>query len=395
MSGRRALQPFCAVGLKVALGLATGLVLASCKQEQPSADSAPAALPVKAMTVVQRKTPIFKEFVGEVRGSQEVTIRARVGGIVTGKHFEDGSQVQKGALLYTIDPREYRAQVAQAQAQLASAEAAASQAQLDVARYRPLVAENAISKQVYDNAVAAARQSNAQVAALRANVQAASLSLEFANVTAPLTGRIGDSDVFEGSLVTAGQTVLGKMSVDDPVWVYFSVSESGFLDYQRRNGVTDVTQSESLGTVQLTNSNGEVYPHAGHIDFADRALDPTSGTYRIRATFPNPEGRLKAGMFARVRLTGQTLEDAIVVPERAVTQQLGSYFVVVVGKDGKAVQRPVTPGPRQAGMWVISEGLQPGDKIVVEGLQKARPGTPLKVTDVTEADLKSNAPTGD
>lgn len=363
------------------------LMLVGC-----GADDAPPgarALPVKAMPVIQREAVTYKDYVGQVQGSREVEIRARVSGILTGKYFQDGALVTEGQRLFSIDPREYRAQVSAAQAQLAAAEAAATRARLDVSRYTPLVAENAISRQVFDNAVAAAQQTQAQVEALKAGLDAASLGLEYAEVTSPLTGRIGAADVFEGGLVTAGQTLLATVSSDNPVWVYFSVSERDLLDFQRRHGTGELPADSPARKVRLTLTDNTIYPLEGTIDFGDRALDARTSTYRLRADFPNPDNALKPGLFARIRVTGESLQDALLVPDRAVIQQLGSYFVIIVDADGKAVQRAVTPGPRLSNLWVIEKGLAPGDMVVVEGIQKARPGTPLQVTQVTEADLSS------
>ena len=347
------------------------LLLSACGNE-PAAPVMP-PLPVKAMEVLQRDTAISKELVGEVRGSQEVELRARVSGILTGKHFQDGALVKRGQLLFSIDAREYRAQAA-------AAEAAASRAQLDVERYRPLVAENAISRQVYDNAVAVAKQTRAQA-------DAAQLGLDYAEVRAPFDGRIGDADIFEGGLVSAGQTVLASISSAHPAWVYFSVSENDVLDFQRRNGSTEPAEGSVARKVRLTLGDGTEYPLEGTINFSDRALDSRTGTYRLRAEFENPDNILKPGMFARIRVNGENLSQAILVPERAVIQQLGAYFVIVVGPENKAVQRPVKPGARVGPLWVIESGLASGDKIVVEGIQKARPGTVLKPIMVTEAQL--------
>jgi membrane fusion protein (multidrug efflux system) len=339
------------------------------------------------MPVIQREAVTYKEYVGEVQGSREVEIRARVSGILTGKYFQDGALVTEGQRLFSIDPREYRAQVSAAQAQLASAQAAATRAQLEVTRFTPLVAENAISRQVFDNAVATAKQTQAQVDALKASLDAASLGLEYAEVTSPLTGRIGAADVFEGGLVTAGQTLLATVSSDNPVWVYFNVSERDLLAFQRRHGTGDLPADSPARKVRLTLTDDSVYPIEGTIDFGDRALDSRTSTYRLRADFPNPDNLLKPGLFARIRVTGESLQDALLVPDRAVIQQLGSYFVIVVDAEGKAAQRPVTPGPRLSNLWVIEKGLAPGDMVVVEGIQKARPGTPLQVIQVTEAEL--------
>lgn len=334
-------------------------------------------MPVKAMEVIQRDAAITKELVGEVRGSQEVELRARVSGILMAKNFKDGALVKRGELLFTIDPREYRAQAA-------AAEAAASRAQLDVERYRPLVAENAISKQVYDNAVAVAKQTRAQA-------DAANLGMEYANVRAPFDGRIGDADIFEGGLVSAGQTVLATISSANPAWVFFSVSENDLLEFQRRHGTQELAADSLARKVRLTLGDGVEYPYDGMINFTDRALDSRTGTYRLRAEFENPDNILKPGMFARIRVNGDTLSQAIMVPERAVIQQLGSYFVIVIGADNKAIQRSITPGARVGPLWVINSGLAGGDKIVVEGIQKAKPGTLLKPMMITEADLNPAA----
>lgn len=350
------------------------LALSACSGEKTAPAMPP--LPVKVMQVIQRDTAVSKDLVGEVRGSQEVQLMARVSGILMRKNFKEGALVKKGDLLFTIDPREYRAQAA-------AAEADARRAQLDVDRYRPLVAENAISRQVYDNAVAVAKQTRAQA-------DAANLGLEYADVRAPFDGRIGDADVFEGGLVTAGQTVLATISNADPVWVYFSVSENDVLDFNRRLSEKSISL-EDVRTVRLTLSDGMPYPLEGKINFSDRALDTRTGTYRLRAEFDNPDNILLPGMFARVQVTGEKLGQALLVPERAVIQQLGSYFVIVVSPDGKAVQKPIKPGPRIGALWVVDSGLSAEDRVVVEGVQKARPGTLLNPIPITEAELTDPA----
>jgi membrane fusion protein (multidrug efflux system) len=377
----------------VALGALGALgAFAACSRTPPPA-AAPPAVDVKVVVVQPSTTDIYADFVGEVRGSQEVEIRARVGGILLSKHFNDGALVRKGDLLYTIDAREYRAQLASAEAQLASAEANLMRARQDVVRYEPLLAENAISRQVYDNAVAAARQAQAQVAATRASIAEARLGVEYAEVRAPLTGRIGASKVFEGSLITAGTTLLAEISTDDPAWVYFSVSEAMLLNYQRRYGAAERSSEgeRAADPVRLRLSDGTEYALPGFINFADRALDPTTGTYSLRAEFPNPDHTLVPGLFARIRVIAEEREGVIVVPDRAVQQQLGRYFVTVVGKDEKAEVRPVELGARLGNRWVVDGGLAAGDRVVVEGILKARPGTPLKAAVVDAASFDSAA----
>lgn len=381
-----------AAGLPAAVLLSAAALyaLAGCGK---STGPTPGAVEVKAVEIRPQQTQLYSDKVGEVRGSQEVDLRARVTGVLVKKHFDDGALVHEGQLLFSIDARDYRAQLASAQAQLASAEANLVRSQQDVDRYAPLLAENAISRQVYDSAVATAKQARAQVEASRAAITEARLAVEFADVRAPLTGRIGAAQVFEGGLITAGVTPLATLSRDDPAWVYFHVSEAEVLDYQRRVGTGEPGQNDRIRTVRLQLSDGSIYPLPGHINFVARALDPTTGTFALRAEFPNPDHRLLPGLFARIRITAEDRPNAIVVPDRAVQQQLGSYFVTVVGAEDKAEMRPIKLGPRVGTRWIVDQGLKAGDKVVVEGIQKARPGAPLKVTVITADELNAAATT--
>jgi membrane fusion protein (multidrug efflux system) len=375
--------------------LVAALLPATGCMKRPPAAPAAAPVEVKAITAEASPTVMYSDKVGEVKGSQEVDIRSMVSGILLKKHFEDGSLVEKGQLLYSIDPREFRAQVANAEAQVASAEANLSRARQDVERYRPLLADEAISRQVYDNAVAAQRQAEAQVRASRAALDQTRLGVEYAEIRAPLRGRIGAVQVFPGDLVTAGQTQLGTISSDDPAWVYFQISEAELLSFNQRKGTADPAPDDPVRVVQLLLSNGTTYPQTGLINFGDRALDPTTGTYRLRAEFPNPEHLLIPGMFARVRATTGQPVNAMVVPDRAVQEQLGKYFLTVVGEGDKAELRPVVRGPRFGNRQVIQSGLKAGDRVVVEGLQKARPGSPLKVVAVRIEDFDRPAASDD
>lgn len=361
--------------------------LGACSKQDPAQQMQ--AVEVKAITVAPAEAQLYIDKVGEVRGSQEVDLRARVGGVLIKKHFEDGSLVRENEPLFSIDPREYRAQLANAQAQLASAEANLAKARQDVDRYAPLLAENAISRQVYDSAVAAAKQAQAQVNASRASIEQAQLGVDFSTVRAPFTGRVGDANVFEGALIVAGVTELVSLYRDDPAWVYFNVSEAELLDYQRRfNG--EPNPNSPMRTVRLQLSDGTIYPESGKITYIASALDPTTGTFALRAEFPNPKHYLIPGLFARIRIMADDLHDSIVLPDRAVQQQLGRYFVIVVGAGDKAEMRAIHLGPRLGNQWVVTDGLKAGDKVVVEGILKARPGAPLKVTLITAAEL--NAP---
>ena len=341
------------------------------------------------MPVIQRDAPIYQEYVGEVRGIQEIDLRSRVTGILQQVHFQDGQFVRPGTLLFSIDARPFLATLENAKGNAAQAEAEVARAQLDVERYKPLVPDNAIPKQVYDNAVAAAAGARAQLEAQKALITQASLNIEYSRITAPVVGRIGRRLVDPGGLVTAGTTVLATVSQDDPAYVYFSISENSLIDLQRRLQDVDPAHPERAGAVSrvtLSLSDGSPYAQPGTINFADRAIDPNTGTFTLRASFPNKDRRLLTGQYARVRALYDTRPNALMVPERAVTETLGQYSVVVIGAGEKAEVRSITPGPRVGRLWVIEKGLNAGDRIVVEGLQKALPGTVLKASPITEAE---------
>lgn len=377
---------------RLTLAAAAAALVVACSGERATP---PPQQPVevKAVTVEPSSTITHADKVGEVRGSREVDLRARVTGILTAKHFQDGALVEEGQPLFSIDPREFRAQVASARARVASAEANLLRARQDVARYEPLLRDEAISRQVYDNAVAAAGQAEAEVAASRAALHEAQLGLDYADIRAPLKGRIGAAQVFVGGLVTAGQTTLATLSSDDPAWVYFSISEAELLAAEKQHAEQPLVRDDPRLQVQLILSDGSVYELPGRINFGDRALDPATGTYRLRAEFPNPQHRLLPGLFARVRAHGRPLENALIVPDRALQEQLGRYFLTVVGAGDVAELRPVQIGPRFGNRQVVVSGLEPGDRVVVEGFLKARPGTPVKVVPVTLEDFDRPAGT--
>ncbi len=357
------------------------LGLASCSEKQEKQQP---AVPVSAIKVVPHDITIYDEFVGEIRGSQEVELRSRVTGVLLKQQFEDGVVVEEGQLLYSIDDRDLKAKVSEAEGALASANSNLSRARLDVQRYAPLLKEDAISKQVYDNAVAAERAARAQVESANATLQQAQLNVGFASIVAPVTGRIGASIVEEGDLISVGTTLLARISNSDPAWVYFSVSEAKLLAYESKHGVVGAVgqnkdrQNEG-GNVRLYLSDGSLYPHKGRINFTDRAVDVATGTYRLRAEFPNPKQELRPGMFARIRVNTDKLNDSILVPDKSVTQVLDRYFVTTIDDKDKAAQQTVKLGRRQDGLWVIEEGVKAGDRVVVEGIQKAQPGTSLKI----------------
>lgn len=342
-------------------------------------------VPVRVATVESRDIPVFREFVGELVSSRQVSVRARTGGILLRQHVPDGALVREGELLFTIDARESVERREAAVADLAGAEAQLARAAADVARYEPLLADEAIARQIYDNAVAARDAAAAAVDARRAQLRQAELTLDYAEVTAPLGGRMGAALVSEGALISAGNTALVELAVDDPLWVYISPSEADLMDYARRRAEHPEIADGLLQTATLLFSDGREYPRSGRINFADRALDPTTGTYRIRAEFANPDGRLLPGQFVRVRLQTDLYPAAVTVPARAVIQVLDQAFVAVVAADSTVEQRPVRLGARLDSDWIIETGLEPGETIVVDGAQKVRPGAWVQALPATAA----------
>jgi len=349
-------------------------------------ESAP-PVPVNVATVVVRDVPVTSEYVGELVPAQQVTLRARTGGILLQQHVADGATVAKGELLFTIDAREAVEQREAARAELAASRAQLVRGQADVARYQPLLADEAIARQVYDNAVAAAEAAQAAVDAQSALLRQAELAIEYSRVDSPLDGRMGAALVAEGDLISAGTTALAEVAVDDPLWVYINPSEAELLAYERRSRERPEILAQLSDSARLLLSDGSEYPLAGRINFSDRALDPATGTYRLRVEFANPEGRLLAGQFARISLQTDVFTDAVIVPARAVLQVLDQAFVGVVAGDQRVEQRPVTLGPRLDTDWIIEAGLEAGETIVVDGMQKLRPGAKVQPVRVDTDDV--------
>jgi membrane fusion protein (multidrug efflux system) len=335
-----------------------------------------AAPDVKVVEIQPQSTQLSLEIVGEIRAYREVDLRARVTGNLVDILFKPGQRVAKGDTLFEIDPGPYQTALANAKAGLAQASASLVRVQQDVERYKPLLPDNAIPRQVYDQAVAQAAQEEAVVASQNAVVERAQLDLDYTRVQSPLDGRIGLQQVEIGALITAGQTILATVSTLDPVVVYFSVSENEYLDYMRR------MQAEKKGEqgkdpeipIELVLSDGTVYSERGRIDYSDPSVNATTGTLTLRAVFANPSELLRAGMNCRVRVFYDQLDNAILVPQKAVTETLGQYFVTVVGDGNIAQMQNVKLAQRMGEMWLVTEGLSGGERVVVEGVQKARPG---------------------
>jgi membrane fusion protein (multidrug efflux system) len=357
--------------------LAAMLVLGGCGKKA-AAPPPPATPEVGVLKVEARATPLSVEIVGDIRAFREVELRPRVSGVIEKQMFRPGQMVREGEPLFLIDPRSLDSAVADAQARLIEAEAGLQRASEDVARYKPLLVDDAIPRQTYEQAVAAEKQAASLVESRREGVNRARIDRGFAEVRAPVNGQIGLQKVEVGGLASAGQTVLATVSSLDPVVVYFSVAETEYLAYARRFQAAARSGRLVSRPVELLLSDGSLYTHPGKFDFADRAVNPQTGTLTLRAVFPNTEQLLRPGMTGRVRVTYDVAENAILIPQKAVTEMLGKQFVSVVGADAKVEQRAVKTGDRIGEQWLIEEGLKPGDTVVVEGVQKARPGSTVK-----------------
>ncbi|MBN7769722.1 efflux RND transporter periplasmic adaptor subunit [Marinobacter daepoensis] len=369
------------LGLPIALLCAS--LLSGCAEEK---SVAPPAVPVHVMTLAPQDIELFERFTGQVSSQQEVQLRARVSGVLLEKHFEDGAYVKQGDLLFTIDDRDLKARVLEAEASLDAARSDYERARLDVERYEPLLETQAIARQVYDNAYATMSAARSRIENGKALVEQARLAVEYASIVSPVSGRIGAAEVDIGDLITAGSSLLAEVSTTDMSRVEFSVSEPKLIEYERRHGNIDNGARDKQVPVSLYLSDGTLYGHPGVINFSDRALNPSTGTIRMRADFPNPEGTLRPGMFARIELVTETRENVLAVPDKAVEQLLNSYRVTTVDEEDIARKVEVAIGPRQQGLWIIEDGLNAGDRIVVEGIQKARDGVLVDVLDQSAAD---------
>ena len=325
-----------------------------------------------------KATPLVRttEIIGQLDSPQNVQVRARVEAFVTRAAFVEGVPVREGDLLFELDKRPYLERSAAAKGALAEAEASLTKYERDVARLVPLAEKRAIPSQDLENARAAVEVARAGVASAKARVESAALDVEYCDVRAPIAGLIGAKQVSVGDLVGKGEpTLLATISTQDPIWFYCSVSETEYL--RAEHAVRETGKRVADLPVSLVLSDGSVHPQGGKFVFIDRAVDPKTGTLRVRAEFPNPEKILKPGMFGRIRVELGAAE-TLVVPERAVAELQGRTFVWVVSGESVATQRKVTVGEASGAGVIVTDGLKPGERIVVEGLQKVREGQPVQ-----------------
>ncbi|WP_051946823.1 efflux RND transporter periplasmic adaptor subunit [Verrucomicrobium sp. BvORR106] len=361
--------------LAVALTAAVFLPACGKKKQQPMAPPPPAVIVAQTL---QRTVPIFVENVAQTQAAATVEIRARVQGFLTQAPFREGGLVKKGDLLFEIDPKPYEAAVAQAKANVAKAEATAERARADAKRLEPLVKQNAISQQDLDTANANARVADSEVLALKAALTSAELSLGYTVMRAPFDGIIGARLVDVGNYVgsSSDTMLLAVVSIVDPMRVHFNVPEGNYIRFQRRFMGDDEARDKHSAAMQfrLLLSDGTTYEHVGKFEFADRALDAKAGTLKIVVSFPNAEGLLKPGQFGRVRAMTEERPDVVLVPQRAVVSTQSVQSVMVVGEGNKVEQRSIEAKDRFEDYFIVTNGLKAGERVVVEGLQKARAG---------------------
>jgi membrane fusion protein (multidrug efflux system) len=345
------------------------------------APSGPPPATVGVVTVANEAVALQTELPGRVSAVRVAQVRARVNGVVLKRLFREGSEVKAGQTLYQIDSATYRAAFDSAQASLAKAQANVAQATAQVERYRPLVEANAVSKQEFTTLVTAEKQTQADVATAKAAVQTAQINLDYAAVTAPISGRIGQALVTEGALVSAAEaTQLAVIQQTNTVYVNFTQSSTDVLRLRKAIAAKQLRASgDGSVAVRVVLEDGSELPRPGKLLFTDLTVDATSGQITLRAEVPNPDGLLLPGQFVRVRLSQAELPSGMLLPQQAVTRTNQGDTVMVVGTDGKPMARPVKVGNAQGNQWVVLDGLKPGEQVIVDGFQKMMvPGAPVK-----------------
>ena len=357
-----------------AVAIATMTLLAACGEK--AAPPAPPPATVAVVTVAPAALTLSSELPGRTEASRIAQVRARTAGIVLKRVFQEGGDVKAGEVLFRIDPAQFQASYDSAQAAVAKAEANLAQADLKVKRYKPLLAAQAVSQQEYDDAVTAQKQAAADLATGKAARTNANLTLGYATVTAPISGRISRALVTEGALVGQGEaTPMATVQQLDPIYVTITQSSTEMLKLQRALAEGKLKGAgKGQASVTLVTEDGQAYPQPGKLLFSDVSVDESTGSVSMRAEFPNPNRVLLPGMYVRARLEQGVSEAAISVPQQAIVRNNEGASVLIVGADNKVVSQPVTATANDAQNWVVSAGLKGGERIVVEGFQKAKPG---------------------
>jgi membrane fusion protein, multidrug efflux system len=356
------------------LAVALALIMMACGNNKQAAPQAPPPPQVVVQNAIARRAVYFDEYPATVNPLNEITLRPQVSGFITGVYFKDGDRVKKGQLLYTIDQQYFAANLDQAVANLRVQEANLVRAQKDADRYHELAKNDAVAKQLVDNADAALVVAQRQADAARANIKGAQTNVRYTKVYAPFDGVIGISQVKPGAPVTAGQTILNTVSTDQRLAVDFNIGQA---DIYRFNKLMNDKSTRTDSTFTLAFRN-EVYPFPGKLALLDRAVDPQTGTIKARLIFPNKNNLLTAGMNGTVRVSNSS-ENAILIPHKAITEQLGEFFVYVPGDSNKVSQRKVVLGRQIDSNIVVREGLKEGEPVVVQGVQNLREGMKVQI----------------
>ncbi len=351
------------------LALSGSLSVLNAQSGEAQSDAPPPPAVVVA-PAVQKAVSASAEFIGQAEAFHSVDLRARVTGFLTDRSFTEGGLVSEGDVLYVIDPAEYEAARDAAQARVENVEATIEEAEAQLERYEKLATSGTASEAALDEARATAGRARADLAAANAELEQAKLNLGYTQIDTPISGRIGQSSIDTGNLVSPDSGILATVVAVDPIYVTFSVTERDYLAY------VDAVDSGAVDDVrpQITLVNGQQYPEDGEIDFIGTSVSAETGTIPVRATFPNPDGILLPGQFMNVTLMAGTPSEEIVVPQAALQQNQAGYFVLIVDANSKVEQRPVTIGQRLRTETVVQSGLQVGEQVIVEGIQKVRPG---------------------
>ena len=364
--------------------LLVALLGMSCSREQAAPQQG--AVSVTVVTVEPKTIPADFSSVAQTEGSLEVEVRAQVSGIMQNFFFAEGGRVTQGQRLFQIDPRPFQIALEQGQASLASAEAVLVQARARFARIKPLYEENAVSKQDFDDAQAAVSTAEASVMMSKASVNSARLNLAYSRVESPISGIVGKSEPSRGSLITAQQTLLTKITRTDPMYVSFGLSDRVYMNMVREVAEGTITPpADGRLVVRLTLADKTVYPMTGSVNFQDIRISGQTSTIQTRAEMPNPSGMLRPGQYVTATLSGMVRPNAMIVPQKAVMKGDMGRFVFVVDKQNKAQIRPIEPGEWFGDQWIVKKGLNAGDRVVTEGMVRLRPGAPVTIVSGNQA----------
>jgi membrane fusion protein, multidrug efflux system len=374
----------------VAAACFSALLQTGCGEQKAAGPAAPA---VEVVDVVQKDVPIVREWVGTTDGLVNAKINAQVQGYLIKQNYKEGSEVKKGQVLFEIDPRPFQAVLEQAKGQLAVSEGQFYTAKANLEKIKPLAAVNAVSKKDLDDAIGREASAKAAVQAAKASVRKDEIDLSFTKITSPIDGIAGIAKAQLGDLVgSPGGPELTTVSTVDPIKVFIPLSEQEYMRFSREAEAKG--DSESKGhNLELILADGRVFPHKGRVYFADRQVDERTGTIKIATLFPNPGNILRPGQFAKIRALIETQKGALLVPQRAVNELQGRFQVAVVGPDNKVELRWVKIGERTGSLWVISEGLKPGERVIVEGIQKVKAGMPVTPEPFQEGPPAGTGPT--